>query len=79
MDESVMCLAKIQFNILKLINKTADHHPAFHDALKWYHTGRSQETKDLSANLYMKLALMGAQTGVNVPHQGKARPVLQNF
>lgn len=67
-----MCLAKILFNILKLKNKTADLYPAFHDALKWYHTGRSQKTKDLSANLYVKLAIMGVQTGVNVPHEGKA-------
>jgi len=37
-----MCLAKILFNILKIINKTADLHPAFHDASKWFHTGRSK-------------------------------------
>lgn len=35
MDETVMCLAKILFNILKLISKTADLQPSFHDALKW--------------------------------------------
>lgn len=40
-----MCLAKILFNILKLINKTADLHPAFHDASKWFHTGRSKNRR----------------------------------